>query len=70
MNGFFFESTVLDDVIKEMTVFYEETFGTVIPLSIFEEKDQVIKATNAVIFDRNSFFSLTTIHTVANFNRG
>ena len=63
-NGFFFEPTVLDGVTKEMAIFYEETFGPVIPLITFEEEDQVIKDANYTIFGLASYFFSTNIHTV------
>ncbi len=63
-NGFFFEPTVLDGVTKEMAIFYEETFGPVIPLITFEEEDQVIKDANDTIFGLASYFLSTNIHTV------
>lgn len=64
VNGFFFEPTVLDGVTKEMAIFYEETFGPVIPLITFEEEDQVIKDANDTIFGLASYFFSTNIHTV------
>lgn len=63
-NGFFFEPTVLDGVTKEMAIFYEETFGPVIPLITFEEEDQVIKDANDTIFGLASYFFSTNIHTI------
>ncbi len=63
-NGFFFEPTVLDGVTKEMAIFYEETFGPVIPLITFEEEDQVIKDANDTVFGLASYFFSTNIHTV------
>ena len=63
-NGFFFEPTVLDGVTKEMAIFYEETFGPVIPLITFEEEDQVLKDANDTIFGLASYFFSTNIHTV------
>ena len=36
-HGYFFEPTVLDGVTKEMDIFYQETFGPVIPLIAFKE---------------------------------
>lgn len=63
-NGFFFEPTVLDGVTKEMAIFYEETFGPVIPLITFEEEDQVIKDANDTIFGLASYFFSSNIHTV------
>ncbi|MFS0926989.1 NAD-dependent succinate-semialdehyde dehydrogenase [Enterococcus durans] len=64
VNGFFFEPTVLDGVTKEMAIFYEETFGPVIPLITFEEEDQVLKDANDTIFGLASYFFSTNIHTV------
>lgn len=64
VNGFFLEPTVLDGVTKEMAIFYEETFGPVIPLITFEEEDQVLKDANDTIFGLASYFFSTNIHTV------
>ena len=45
-DGNFFEPTVLDGVTKEMNIFYEETFGPVIPLITFEDEEKVIADAN------------------------
>jgi len=65
-NGFFFEPTVLDGVKKEMDIFYNETFGPVIPIITFEDEEQVIKDANDTIFGLASYFFATNIHTINN----
>lgn len=42
-NGNFFEPTVLDGVTKDMDIFYQETFGPVIPLITFEDEEKSLK---------------------------
>lgn len=65
-HGYFFEPTVLDGVTKEMDIFYQETFGPVIPLIAFKEEEEVIKDANDTIFGLASYFFSTNIHTIAN----
>ena len=65
-HGYFFEPTVLDGVTKEMDIFYQETFGPVIPLIAFKEEEEVIKDANDTIFGLASYFFATNIHTIAN----
>lgn len=55
-NGYFYAPTILDNVTNEMAIFYEETFGPVIPLIDFEEEDAVIKMANDSIFGLASYF--------------
>nr|WP_036064333.1 NAD-dependent succinate-semialdehyde dehydrogenase [Listeria fleischmannii] len=55
-NGFFFMPTVLDDVTQKMTIFYEETFGPVIPLITFETDDEAIQMANDCEFGLASYF--------------
>lgn len=54
-DGFFYEPTVLDHVTRDMTIFYEETFGPVIPLLTFESEDQVIEMANDSDFGLASY---------------
>ncbi|MGP6138922.1 MULTISPECIES: NAD-dependent succinate-semialdehyde dehydrogenase [unclassified Jeotgalibaca] len=54
-NGFFYKPTVLDGVTKEMTIFYEETFGPIIPLITFKGEDQVIEMANDSDFGLASY---------------
>ena len=55
-NGYFYAPTILDAVTTEMDIFYEETFGPVIPLIDFEEEDEVIKMANDTHFGLASYF--------------
>ena len=54
-DGFFYEPTVLDHVTRDMAIFYEETFGPVIPLLTFESEDQVIEMANDSDFGLASY---------------
>lgn len=65
-DGFFFEPTVLDGVTKDMDIFYQETFGPVIPLITFEDEEAVIKDANDTEFGLASYFFATNIHTIDN----
>ena len=49
-----------------MDIFYQETFGPVIPLIAFKEEEEVIKDANDTIFGLASYFFATNIHTIAN----
>ncbi|WP_407371927.1 NAD-dependent succinate-semialdehyde dehydrogenase [Carnobacterium sp.] len=55
-NGYFYAPTILDGVTTEMDIFYEETFGPVIPLIDFEDEDEVITMANDSIFGLASYF--------------
>jgi len=65
-NGNFFGPTVLDGVTKDMDIFYQETFGPVIPLITFEDEEKVIEDANDTAFGLASYFFSTNIHTVEN----
>jgi succinate-semialdehyde dehydrogenase/glutarate-semialdehyde dehydrogenase len=45
-GGFVVEPTILSGIKPEMTIYFEETFGPVIPLITFEDGDEVIKMAN------------------------
>lgn len=45
-HGYFFEPTVLSGVAPEMPVFREEIFGPVMPITTFDEVDEVIALAN------------------------
>lgn len=55
-NGYFYAPTILDGVTTEMAIFYEETFGPVIPLIDFDDEEEVIKMANDSIFGLASYF--------------
>ncbi|MBO1308048.1 NAD-dependent succinate-semialdehyde dehydrogenase [Enterococcus sp. 669A] len=65
-NGFFFQPTVLDGVTKDMNIFYEETFGPVLPIIEFEDEEKVIEDANDSEFGLASYFFSTNIHTIDN----
>ena len=46
-NGFFYEPTVLAGVRPEMSVYHEEIFGPVLPVTTFDDLDQAIHLANA-----------------------
>lgn len=54
-NGFFYQPTVVDNVTPEMDIFYEETFGPVIPLMAFNDEDEVIRSANDSVFGLASY---------------
>lgn len=68
-QGFFFEPTVLDLVTTDMDIFYQETFGPVIPLIEFEDEEAVIQAANDSEFGLASYFFATNIHTIDNVSK-
>lgn len=55
-NGFFYQPTVVDGITRDMDIFYEETFGPVIPLLSFNDEDKVIEMANDSNFGLASYF--------------
>ncbi|EJE4568352.1 NAD-dependent succinate-semialdehyde dehydrogenase, partial [Listeria monocytogenes] len=55
-KGNFYKPTVLDNVTRKMDIFYEETFGPVIPLITFETEDEAIEMANDSEFGLASYF--------------
>lgn len=67
-NGFFFQPTILDNVNRTMDIFYEETFGPVIPIITFETLEEVIEMANDSEFGLASYAyakDSKTIQTIA-----
>lgn len=64
-NGNFFAPTVLDSVTNKMAIYYEETFGPVIPLITFSDNQEAINAANDSKFGLASYFFSTNLHTVS-----
>lgn len=54
-NGFFFQPTILDNVNRTMDIFYEETFGPVIPIITFDTLEEVIEMANDSTFGLASY---------------
>jgi succinate-semialdehyde dehydrogenase/glutarate-semialdehyde dehydrogenase len=55
-NGSFYAPTILDGVTREMEIFYEETFGPVAGLTVFDTEDEVIDYANDSIYGLASYF--------------
>ena len=55
-NGAFYAPTIIDGVTKEMDIFYEETFGPVAGLTVFDTEDEVIELANDSIYGLASYF--------------
>lgn len=54
-DGFFYQPTIVDKVTNEMDIFYEETFGPVIPLIVFDDENEVIQSANDSVFGLASY---------------
>jgi succinate-semialdehyde dehydrogenase/glutarate-semialdehyde dehydrogenase len=46
LGGYFFEPTVLVDVTSDMKVMNEETFGPLLPITIFKDEEEAIREAN------------------------
>lgn len=67
-NGFFFQPTILDNVNRTMDIFYEETFGPVIPIITFDTLEEVTEMANDSEFGLASYAyakDSKTIQTIA-----
>lgn len=49
-HGYYFEPTVLTKVSDDMLCMHEETFGPIVPVTIFKEEDEVIQRANNTPF--------------------
>ncbi|WP_430609175.1 NAD-dependent succinate-semialdehyde dehydrogenase [Enterococcus sp. DIV0876] len=65
-KGNFFEPTVIDGVTPDMNMYYEETFGPVIPLISFKDREAVVEAANDTVFGLASYFFSTNLQTISN----
>ena len=45
-KGFWFKPTILTDVTQEMEIVHEESFGPILPVIKFDDKEQVIRYAN------------------------
>lgn len=64
-DGLFFEPTIIDGITNEMNIYYEETFGPVIPLIGFTETEAVIAAANDTEFGLASYFFSNNLQTIS-----
>jgi succinate-semialdehyde dehydrogenase/glutarate-semialdehyde dehydrogenase len=55
-KGAFYAPTILDGVTREMDIFYEETFGPVAGMTLFDTEDEVIELANDSIYGLASYF--------------
>ena len=55
-KGAFYAPTILDGDTREMDIFYEETFGPVAGLTVFDTEDEVIELANDSIYGLASYF--------------
>lgn len=46
LDGYFFEPTILSHITNDMKIMYEETFGPIVPVKIFNNLDDLIKEAN------------------------
>lgn len=60
LKGYFYMPTILTGVTKKMPVYYEETFGPILPIITFKNDDEAIRIANdsvyglgSTIFSRN-----------------
>lgn len=60
-KGTFFGPTVIDNITNEMDIFYEETFGPVIPLIRFDDEDKVVEAANDTVYGLASYLFTTDL---------
>lgn len=56
LGGTFFQPTVLRDVVKDMKIASEETFGPVAPLFKFKDEEEVIEQANNTVYGLASYF--------------
>lgn len=49
-DGYFYEPTILCGIDKSMDLFYEETFGPVIPIATFTDDEEVIEEANDTVY--------------------
>jgi succinate-semialdehyde dehydrogenase/glutarate-semialdehyde dehydrogenase len=55
-GGSFYKPTILDGVTRDMDIFYEETFGPVAGLTVFDTEDEAIDYANDSIYGLASYF--------------
>ncbi len=56
LAGHFYEPTLLSDVTEDMMITYDETFGPVAPIYVFDNEDEVCKAANNTNYGLAAYF--------------
>lgn len=68
-KGYFYAPTVLTGVTNKMKIFYEETFGPVIPVIAFSDTDEVIAMANDTLYGLASYFYTSDLKRIAKVSR-
>ncbi|MCL1631558.1 NAD-dependent succinate-semialdehyde dehydrogenase [Sporolactobacillus sp. CPB3-1] len=69
-DGYFFAPTVLTGVTRAMDIFYQETFGPVIPVIAFADTDEVIQMANDTNYGLASYFYTLDLKRIAKVSQG
>jgi len=56
LGGTYYEPTILDNVTSDMLITYEETFGPVAPIIVFESDEELVKLANNSQYGLASYF--------------
>ena len=59
--GTFFAPTVLTDVTPQMTIYREETFGPIAPVTLFDDEDEAIQMANDTSYGLAAYLYTTDI---------
>ncbi|RYM02698.1 NAD-dependent succinate-semialdehyde dehydrogenase [Sporolactobacillus sp. THM7-7] len=68
-DGYFYAPTVLAGVTNKMRIYYEETFGPVIPVISFKDDDEVIAMANDTVYGLASYFYTGDLKRIAQVSR-
>ncbi|MET1250080.1 NAD-dependent succinate-semialdehyde dehydrogenase [Sporolactobacillus sp. STCC-11] len=69
-NGNFYAPTVLTGVTTKMNIFYQETFGPVLPVIVFKDTDEVIGMANDTNYGLASYFYTLDLKRIAKVSQG
>lgn len=59
--GHFLSPTIIDDVTQDMDIFYDETFGPVVPIITFNDDEEAIKLANDTPYGLAAYFFTESI---------
>jgi len=68
-NAFFYEPCLLTDVDDSMLVFRQETFGPIVPVALFDNTEDIIKAVNNTDYGLSAYAYTKSLSTGFNFAR-
>ncbi|MFT8318535.1 MAG: NAD-dependent succinate-semialdehyde dehydrogenase [Sporolactobacillus sp.] len=69
-KGYFYAPTVLSGVTNQMKIFYEETFGPVLPVIAFSSTEEVIEMANDTVYGLASYFYTRDVKRIARVSDG